>query len=690
MNNTERIPFNFTYYAMKLLGKNLYSNPWTALSEIVANSIDAGANNVYVLIDMHNKEHSAVEIFDDGAGMSYDDLEKKYTLIGRNKRLDSDNNKGKTLGRKGIGKLAALYLSPKYYLLTKNGDETSAWMVDTFEIKDSDIPALINTEYNTSVIVARDMWDKIKTGTMIHLSDVDLRKIGSERLKSLSLILSDYYLDTYISTKIWICIINDSDDSISFNTISKSINFNTLYGIFDNTEYGYKNKLQPKVFVTKPNADQEVDYPRETIVLDEEKYNFDKNIEMDDIDGKKRTVSCEMKGWIGIHSSLDASILDRNSKGSKRIQFHPNALRLYVRGKLAINNLMNYINSSAAFANYIEGEISFDVLDDDDLEDASTSNREGYSVNDPRIKVLLDIVGKIVNSLISERNKIGNTINKELDEIKKRKEQEAAEERRKREEAEEQVIAAKEEVEKETENRIKAEVERDAAVKENKAVTQRLFVLENNFTSDGEKYKHGLHLAINFAKEIRSVSCDFDELIKGDRKQLISSIMEIDRSAAKIEKLPNIVDSATFSLDSPQIELDLLELIKDYIETKANKRLKYSFNIEYTIKKEIDFPDIIMLLENIISNSIKAKAHNLTIHSHKTNNKCQIDFIDDGLGINPKYENNPQKIFELGESTTPGGYGIGAFHIKEIVNKLGGSVSAIPMNTKGLTIRMVI
>ena len=91
---SEKIQFNFTYYAMKLLGKNLYSNPWTAISEIVANGIDAGAPNVYVLVDMRNKEHAIVEIFDDGSGMTYDDLCNKYTLIGRNKRESGDNIEG--------------------------------------------------------------------------------------------------------------------------------------------------------------------------------------------------------------------------------------------------------------------------------------------------------------------------------------------------------------------------------------------------------------------------------------------------------------------------------------------------------------------------------------------------------------------------------------------------------------------
>ena len=202
MDDAQRIPFNFTYYAMKLLGKNLYSNPWTAVSEIVANGIDAGASNVYVLIDMRNKEKAIVEIFDDGSGMSFVDLSQKYTLIGRNKRLESENRKGKTLGRKGIGKLAALYLSPKYYLYTKTLDGQSSWVVDTQGILDSDIPALHETIYDSSRLISKAMWDQLNTGTMIHLSDVDLRKIGPERLKSLPAMLADYYLESVITSKI--------------------------------------------------------------------------------------------------------------------------------------------------------------------------------------------------------------------------------------------------------------------------------------------------------------------------------------------------------------------------------------------------------------------------------------------------------------------------------------------------------
>ena len=59
-------------------------------------------------------------------------------------------------------------------------------------------------------------------------------------------------------------------------------------------------------------------------------------------------------------------------------------------------------------------------------------------------------------------------------------------------------------------------------------------------------------------------------------------------------------------------------------------------------------------------------------------------------GLDKKYINNPQAIFTLGETTTPEGFGIGAFHMKEIAERLGGELTAIPLSPIGLTIRMVI
>ena len=122
-----------------------------------------------MLVDIRDKAHAVVEIFDDGQGMSYEDLRDKYTLIGRNKRNSGDNILGKTLGRKGIGKLAALYLSPRYFLYTKNSKGISAWTVDTTQYSDDDIPEMLQVEYNTDRLISSETWNTQEQGTMIHL-----------------------------------------------------------------------------------------------------------------------------------------------------------------------------------------------------------------------------------------------------------------------------------------------------------------------------------------------------------------------------------------------------------------------------------------------------------------------------------------------------------------------------------------
>lgn len=162
-NTDNAIYFDFSYAALKLLGKNLYSNAANAISELVANGLDAKAKNVYVYIDMSDKEHSIIEIIDDGIGMNYNDLASKYVWIGRNKRNDEElleDEKKNVMGRKGIGKLAALYLSNNYYILTKKkGDSIiNQWEINLSKYQDSDFPKLdrisqkIATVYKGNII----------------------------------------------------------------------------------------------------------------------------------------------------------------------------------------------------------------------------------------------------------------------------------------------------------------------------------------------------------------------------------------------------------------------------------------------------------------------------------------------------------------------------------------------------------
>lgn len=419
--NNKKIPFNFTYYALKLLGQNLYTNPWTAVSELVANGIDAKASNIYILLDLSNKSSARIEILDDGCGMSYEDLRDKYTLIGRNKRLDTPNDKT-ILGRKGIGKLAALYLSPKYYICTKTNNEKSVWEVDISHCRDDEVPSLNLVTAEPSFIL-QDSWLKNKSGTLLSLHCVDLRKIGEARLKSLPSILADYYLSDIINCKIRIAIIDKHDDTPQFSEIKKNISFSTIYGLFDNTEKNFE-KVNEFVYITKPyEMPAGIDDRCKTVKISSID-NTTGMVQLKNLQGDLISANYSLSGWIGIHASLDSEVLKRIDSNYEKIIYHPNSLRLYVRGKLAVDNLMAYLRNTQAFSNYIEGEISFDVLDDDAFEDISTSSREGFKRDDPRIEKLLELVGKIVTKLISERKEASVRLTKlkeefQLEETKK-------------------------------------------------------------------------------------------------------------------------------------------------------------------------------------------------------------------------------------------------------------------------------
>lgn len=86
------------------LGINLYSNIPAVLSEIVANSWDADAENVEITI-----ENNEITILDDGCGMDAKDINEKFLFVGYQKRKESVKSpkfNRKYMGRKGIGKLS--------------------------------------------------------------------------------------------------------------------------------------------------------------------------------------------------------------------------------------------------------------------------------------------------------------------------------------------------------------------------------------------------------------------------------------------------------------------------------------------------------------------------------------------------------------------------------------------------------
>lgn len=140
-NKTIKIPFKVSARAGKLLGRENFSNPEGAITELVKNSYDADAENCIVIFDiptiekedengniymLPDKENSIIYIIDNGDGMEQQIVEEYWMQIGTgNKELYhlSDNHRVKT-GAKGIGRFALdrLGLQTEMWTFSKNSE----------------------------------------------------------------------------------------------------------------------------------------------------------------------------------------------------------------------------------------------------------------------------------------------------------------------------------------------------------------------------------------------------------------------------------------------------------------------------------------------------------------------------------------------------------------------------------------
>lgn len=114
---------------LELLGPNLYTNIYYVLAELIANAYDADAHNVYII-----SEENAIRVEDDGKGMSYKEGGiSKYLGVAKLSRTgdkDSVTALGrKKMGRKGIGKLAALSVSENVDIMTVANGEKSGFVL---------------------------------------------------------------------------------------------------------------------------------------------------------------------------------------------------------------------------------------------------------------------------------------------------------------------------------------------------------------------------------------------------------------------------------------------------------------------------------------------------------------------------------------------------------------------------------
>ena len=138
---------------------------------------------------------------------------------------------------------------------------------------------------------------------------------------------------------------------------------------------------------------------------------------------------------------------------------------------------------------------------------------------------------------------------------------------------------------------------------------------------------------------------------------------------------------------------EMVATIFDDLKFSNKESFEVELNFESEDKVYSDKARVAILLKNIIGNSVKYKRENVVSHilfnMHRTNGKVVFKVKDNGEGIS---EANKDKIFNMffRGTTASVGTGLGLYICKEIVAKLGGTISVDSQLGVGTTMTIVL
>ncbi|MGA2836863.1 MAG: ATP-binding protein [Acidimicrobiales bacterium] len=114
-----KIPVSISYRIIELFSGSLYSSPNKALEELVANSYDAGASRVDIVLPGNLAASNAtIWVIDDGESMDLGGLVDLWK-IARSRKRERTTGRSNPIGKFGIGKLATYVVASKLTYLCK-------------------------------------------------------------------------------------------------------------------------------------------------------------------------------------------------------------------------------------------------------------------------------------------------------------------------------------------------------------------------------------------------------------------------------------------------------------------------------------------------------------------------------------------------------------------------------------------
>lgn len=375
---------------LELLGPNLYTNIYYVLAELIANAYDADAKNVYII-----SGEDFIRVEDDGHGMSYEsgEIAKYLNIAGVSRVAEADSltrtGTRRRMGRKGVGKLAALSVSEDVDVLTIANGEKSGFVLSRHPDDDKNLKAIPDEEIiferikgNGSAIVMRHPQYRLhKT----------LSAVRKNILKIFPLVSSDFRIHIIRSDG------EEVIDDFDRNIMSELCALITL-----GDEFAPLIELVPN------------DYPSRRGELVSVEDSKKMPIKMKANDGIVRDYSLEISGWIGVYKTT-------RGRKAEMTDFPDNFISLFANKKMGEFNILPVIGQNKLNEAYVVGQLHVNLFELTELPDMALSNRQGYKSDDPRYEAVLEYARKdLLANILKRRELYTDLANSEK---KKRKEE---------------------------------------------------------------------------------------------------------------------------------------------------------------------------------------------------------------------------------------------------------------------------
>ena len=262
-------------------------------------------------------------------------------------------------------------------------------------------------------------------------------------------------------------------------------------------------------------------------------------------------------------------------------------------------------------------------------------------------------------------------------EAERKKEEEAEAKRKAQLQAKEAELKRREEeiLRKEAEQKRKeAEEKRKQTEKKLDEKTKQNLFLQSVDNLDKDriiKYHHDIRL------NAHTIQNSLDSIVKKmnnssmDNAFLVKTLERISKANKKILSISRFATKANFNVEGESLDADIVEFVNQYITSVLPDYYdELTFQCETNnCKRIMKFRplELNLLVDNLLSNSIKAGARHFCIHFSSYGDLLKMAICDDGRGLADSID-NPQSIFEKGMTTTSGS-GLGLYNAKIFVEK---------------------